>query len=356
MSLIAHSEKTAGLRRRFLERVVGPALALASARSPTVAQTFRVAGCVIRVEYAGRALAERLGRAFSHAALSGDATPDLVIHAWDSASNALPPPAHSLPVQDAADLVEGGEESGLLAGFVSKEETLNLIDLERGHAYFWLPSLDAMPGWVPAAPFRRILQWFLATRNVHLVHGAAIGRPAGALLVTARGGSGKSSTALAAAAHGLSYLGDDYVAISEGTPPELHCLYNSAKLTDASLARQSFYRAFVRERDVGDRLKSVLFMAEAMPEVIIPAAPLIGIAVPVIDHAGRTRFERLDARGAFLALAPSSMLHVSLQGGPQLMRALRHLVGTAPCYRLMLGREPAEIADAIAAFVDGRGA
>ncbi len=93
-------------------------------------------------------------------------------------------------------------------------------------------------------------------------------------------------------------------------------------------------------------------MAEAMPERLLSSAPLVGIAVPVINRSERTFLEPADAKAAFLALAPSSLLHVSLSGGSELMRALRTLVASLPCYRLMLGRDPAEIADALAAFID----
>lgn len=343
-----------GLRRRFVERVVAPAVTLAEGRSGRVVRCYAVAGSILRVTFAGAPLAERLGRAFSHALLPDhEGAADLDVHVWDSASNGLPPPAHVLPETEAGGIA-AADEPELLAGFVSKEDTLNLIDFERGRAYFWLPSLEAVPGWVTAAPFRRVLQWFFARRGVHLVHGAAIGRPAGALLVTARGGSGKSTTALAAAAAGLGYLADDYVAVRNGAPPEAYCLFNSAKLTDASLAMLPHYGRFIRERDVGDRLKSVIFMAEAMPEVLMPSAPLVGIAVPVINRSERTFLEPADPKAALLALAPSSLLHVSLTGGAELMRALRTLVASLPCYRLMLGRDPAEIADALATFIDGR--
>lgn len=343
-----------GLRRRFVERIVEPAVAQAEERSGRVVRSYALAGSTVRVTFAGLPLAERLGRAFSHALLPDHhGAADLDVHVWDSASSRLPPPAHVLPEIHADGLV-AADEPLLLAGFVSKEDTLNLIDFEHRRAYFWLPSLEAIPGWVTAAPLRHILQWFFARRGVHLMHGAAVGRPGGALLITARGGSGKSTTALAAAAAGLSYLADDYVAVRNGAPPEAHCLFNSAKLTDASLAMLPDYARFIRERDVGDRLKSVIFMAEAMPEVMLSSAPLVGIAVPVIDRSERTFLEPADAKSAFLALAPSSMLHGSLTGGAELMRALRTLVASLPCYRLVLGRDPAEIADALGAFLDGR--
>ncbi len=341
-----------GLRRRFVERIVEPAVVLAEERSGRVVRCYALAGSIVRVTFAGAPLAERLGRAFAHALLPDhQGSVDLDVHVWDSASNGLPPPAHMLPETEADGLV-AADEPGLLAGFVSKEDTLNLIDFERAQAYFWLSSLEAVPGWVTAAPLRRILQWFFAPRDVHLMHGAAVGRRERALLITARGGSGKSTTALAAAATGLGYLADDYVAVRNGAPPEAHCLFNSAKLTDASLAMLPNYGRFIRERDVGERLKSVIFMAEAMPERLLSSAPLVGIAVPVINRSERTFLEPADAKAAFLALAPSSLLHVSLSGGSELMRALRTLVASLPCYRLMLGRDPAEIADALAAFID----
>ncbi len=165
-----------GLRRRFVERIVEPAVVLAEERSGRVVRCYALAGSIVRVTFAGAPLAERLGRAFAHALLPDhQGSVDLDVHVWDSASNGLPPPAHMLPETEADGLV-AADEPGLLAGFVSKEDTLNLIDFERAQAYFWLSSLEAVPGWVTAAPLRRILQWFFAPRDVHLMHGAAVGR------------------------------------------------------------------------------------------------------------------------------------------------------------------------------------
>ncbi len=49
-------------------------------------------------------------------------------------------------------------------------------------------------------------------------------------------------------------------------------------------------RAFIREKDVGDRLKSVLFMSEALPDHLLRSAPLLAIAVPVINRSGAYAF------------------------------------------------------------------
>ena len=67
-----------------------------------------------------------------------------------------------------------------------------------------------------------------------LVHAAAVGTDEGALLITGRGGVGKSTTALACLEAGMQFLGDDYVVVGLDPEPQVYRLYGSAKLTSNS--------------------------------------------------------------------------------------------------------------------------
>jgi len=62
------------------------------------------------------------------------------------------------------------------------------------------------------------------------MHGAAVSLNGKSILLTAKGGSGKSTTALSCFFAGMSYLGDDYVTVKSGDVITTHSIYSSTKL------------------------------------------------------------------------------------------------------------------------------
>ena len=107
--------------------------------------------------------------------------------------------------------------------------TLCSYDPATRLALYWAQAAEHIPPWEIASPLRAILGWWALENDDLLVHGAAVGWAEDGLLLTAQGGSGKSTTALACLQAGLNYTGDDYVLLS-GQAPDIYSLYNTAKL------------------------------------------------------------------------------------------------------------------------------
>lgn len=341
-----------GIRRGYLDAVVRPALARATEASPPVCRSFALAGQLVRFEFHGAVLAERLTPALVHNETSNDSPPDLTISLWDSAGAGLPPPLAGLGAADVYDPVRGAgtAEPGLQAAFVSGEDSLSLYDDDARHGYCWMGDQRNIPGWVVAAPVRTLLQWFFSRRQVHLVHGAAVAVDGRAVLITAKGGSGKSTTALSSVASGLGYLSDDYTAVSLAGEITAHSFYNSAKLTPSSLAAFPEFQPYVRETSVGDGGKSILYVAQAAPAQIVLQAPLVAMLIPVLHKAETTHVVPASKKQAFLALAPSTMFQLPLAGAT-VGAALRELVDRVPCHFLMLGPDVREVPGGIERFL-----
>ena len=149
-----------------------------------------------------------------------------------------------------------------------------------------------------------------------MVHAAAVGTEQGAILITGRSGSGKSTTALACIRSSLKYLGDDYCAFSAAHDPEVFSLYNTGKLNDdVDLARQPHFAPWiVNPERTGDE-KYLMFLGEHVPDRIMRRAPLRAIVMPQITNTTRPRLEPASAAAALRALAPSSMFQ--LPGEPR---------------------------------------
>ena len=61
-------------------------------------------------------------------------------------------------------------------------------------------------------------------KGYQLVHAAAVGSEAGAVLISGKGGLGKSTTALSCLGKGLTYVGDSHVVVQLDPFPRVHSL------------------------------------------------------------------------------------------------------------------------------------
>jgi hypothetical protein len=340
-----------GLKRSYFDDVVRPVLAAVAAQCSSDTRTFAIAGKRIAFRFYSARLAERLSLAFAHHAVVDDGVPDLTISIWDSVASRV---AMAMPWTRGDHCYDPFAEPALtrqsfIGAYVFGEPSLNLYDADAREAYFWLPDAQQIPGWVQAAPFRSILHWFFSPTGLHLVHGAVLSKAGRAVLVSAKGGSGKSTTALSCVAAGMDYLGDDYVGVTMGERPTAHCLYNSAKVGPEGLEAFPEWARFVRDTPPGDNNKSVLYMAEAAPGRVSRAAPLTGILIPVPQKAERTYLAPASKMQAILALAPTTVFQLALSGGES-VTPLRTLVESLPCHFLMLGPDRREVGGAVDAF------
>jgi hypothetical protein len=294
-----------------------------------------VAGVGIRIRVAGTRMAAILDPAFNHLRVTTPAEPDdLVITLVEG-----PPPA-------GADLADYGDGA------------LSLFDLPAGRVAQWIPDVARIPFWAATSPLRVPIGLHLAARGRFLLHGAAIGYPEGAVLVTAKGGSGKSTCALASLdAHpDLVIAGDDFVAF-EPDAARVHAFLGIAKIERAALSR--FPRIAGLVVDDGGPLdvpaeKAVLRLHPAIGTRFAPCLPVRAIVVPSLGlDVKETRIEPISRGQVLLALAPSSILFVRGLGGESL-GALAALVEKTPVFGLRLGSDVRRI-PAMLEEVLGRG-
>jgi hypothetical protein len=220
--------------------------------------------------------------------------------------------------------------------------------------YFWTHDALRLPGWVPSAPFRTILHWFLNESAAHLLHGAVIGSNNQSVLLTAKGGSGKSTTAISCLLAGMDYLADDYIAvtINEDGLPLAHSLYQSAKITEhgmqffPELAEKIWNTNFENRED--KREKALFFLQDLFPDQIKTKSTLNAIFIPKIT-GGVTRIVPATKMEALLAIAPTSLLQLPLAETTKL-QAFKEIISTIPCYTLELGPDVRKVPQTIYEF------
>jgi hypothetical protein len=322
----------------------------AAARSD-VEVRYRVAGRVLALRFGGSALAAKLLPAFAHLEPVESAPADLVICSWDDVSSEVSL-AEFMPEADRHGLkyVEGSVR--LAWEFDSR--SLQAYDPGRCLALFRIPAIEELAVWEQGAPFRRILHWWSAGLGLQLVHGAAVGTKAGGALLVGRGGSGKSTTALACVGSSLGYVADDYCLLEPGTPSRVHSIYGSGKADSASIARLPYLADAFRASPIDQQGKSIIFIAEHVPQAILYSFPLRAVVVPKIVPGVACRAEVLPRGEALRALAPSTLFQMPGDRAKSLSR-MSALIRDLPCFRLYIGNDPAAAQPFLEAIIAGRG-
>ncbi len=311
----SRAERSAGLRERFL----------------------RVAGFTVALRFRGPALEEILWSAFAHLACEQVASPDLAIAFWDDSSTGIvtPEPPGS-PGRVGLDFVDGP----VRLAWEPSRRALSGYDPARRLGLVRFPDASNVEAWERSAPARRVLHWWAADHGCQLVHASAVGTPDGGVLLAGRGGSGKSTTALACIGSGLGYAADDYCLVSPGGERRVHSLYGTGKADAGSIERLPGIRSAFERSTLRVAGKTVIGVAQEFPAAMIASMPLRAVVVPRLG-ASTPRLSPIAPVAALRALAPSTMMQLPGDRAGTLDRLAR-LVRGLPCFELELGADPAD--------------
>ena len=182
------------------------------------------------------------------------------------------------------------------------------------------------------------------------MHGAVVGSEEASVLLTAKSGSGKSTTALACLLAGMDYLSDDYIAVQATEGPVIaHSLYHSAKVTKHGLTLFPELHASVWNKDFGEREKAIMFVNDIVPEQTKRTATLKAVLIPRIGP-GPTRLVPASKIQALVAIAPTTLLQLPLAETDK-MGAFKSILEKVPCYFLELGPDIRGIPNVITSFL-----
>lgn len=314
---------------------------------------YRVGGLAARLRCAGTTLAGRLTPALAHLAVPVPSAPDITVCAWDAAATGVTLPA--LPDALAAYLargeVRGYVEDGIRVAYQFDARALSLFDTKEGTAFYAVADATRLPPYLDAMPLRDIWHWTCRQHGRQLVHAGAVGTERGGVLLAGRGGSGKSTTALACLVAGLRYLSDDYCLLANISRPITYSLYQTGKLDAGHVRRFPELAPLTAIESASGGDKALFFLRKHFPGQMATEMPLRAILLPHVAGQRETTLRPATPAEAVQALAPSTIFQLP-GGGSADFRFLAQVARRLPCYRLALGTEIARIPQVIRALLE----
>lgn len=337
----------------FFQQVADVALAANAAGSSSEVRDYSIAGHSIRLNFATPELVESLGAALEHRRVAPPSTTPLRVYLFDSARSGLRLPQRPWPnsAYRARMEVEGYTDGRYRVAVSPVGGSVSLLDLEENLAFYWIDDSAAVPHYETGAPLLAIFHWWFESLGLQLVHAGSVGTPNGAVLLVGKGGSGKSTSALACLGSKLGYLGDDYCLLDPAAPAGVHSIYATGKLhPDNAIYRQALDQAHYNSASVPDE-KRVFAFASLMPEALLNEAPLAAFVIPKWTGLEKCTWGRTSAAAALAAAAPSTVLQLP-GAGRQTFAKLGSAAKQVPAFTLDTGTDLDSIPAAIQSILE----
>jgi Glycosyl transferase family 2 len=341
-------------QKHFFERL-REGYQVASERTGEIVRDFRVAGTSVRLRFAGEALTPAILPGLAHPVFDVETKAAFEISIWDSDSTGVSLASPPRPRRDftARGNIWGFDSSRYRSALHVGMGSVNVMDRETRRAVFWVPSHQHLPAWVLASPLRSVLHWWMELNGRQLVHAAAVGYGGRGVLIPGRGGSGKSSTALACLLAGMDFVSDDYVALALDPEPRIYRLYTTAKLDRPSLSLYPELAKRCRTIDQRGFDKVVMFLEDGYGTQLKESLPLDLVLKPHLAGVPETRLGPVDVREIERALSPETLMYLP-HTGVRTVEFLDRVSHEVPSAAIYLGTDRARIVTAIRGAIEAR--
>jgi hypothetical protein len=344
---LAEPRSAASAPERYLQSLLA-AFEQAAAGAGAVEHQMAVGPWRVALRFAGE-VSELMLPALAHLLPPSPAGHDATVCVFDTASTGVPVPPftwrprHLGPrgeVEGYCDerfrTVYHGDVFADDGGF----DALSMYDDEARTAVFWVSRRDRIHWWERSEPLRPSFHWTLGGSRKFLAHAAVVGNGDGAVMLAAKGGSGKTTTALGCLEAGMEFLGDNYVLVSLDEQPVAHSMYRNAKVRPASLEHVPAVAARVDSLDIPEGEKLIVDVAASYPGQMAASLPLRALVVPRLTGRAETEIVPATPVDTLLALAPTTISQIP--GNGSVLAKMAELTRVLPSYRLELGANPAD--------------
>lgn len=255
----------------------------------------------VAIAYETPCLSQYLGRALAGFCFDPTTPADYEIFIAES-SRQKKMPALDWPRLCGAG-AEGYEVEGIYWLYQSHVEILNVIHLAKRKAFYIVKDASSLPWWIAASPLQIILNVITSQHGMQLTHTAAVSKGEQAVLLTGKGGSGKSTTALDCLCAGYEFLGEDYCLVSLVPPYEVYSVYCSAKWTPQTQAWFKDYASFIVNPKSASHEKGLLYYDSLFPNQLVRKKRIAAIFSLSIGQREESHFLPQSLSAAFFNLS-----------------------------------------------------
>jgi hypothetical protein len=296
----------------------------------------------------------RLTRAIEHLRVeSTQREPSLTICLWDAQERPDRLPSIDWPLLMKIPSYET-PEGPIYFHWFNSIESLSLIHTKRKKAHYLVRDAKKLPWWVEGAPLLAILHAWLQNHELQIAHAGAIGNHNGALLLTGKGGSGKSTTVLSCVREGMDYIGEDHSILEWKKEPAVWSLYHSAKLNRQTRNIFPSLDAPIANPDSAEKEKALLYYRDLFPKQIQLSAPIRGIVSLSVGQEPSPILSSLEPPAAIQSLMASTLQQLPFCG-PRNVHFFKRICQSIPCYRLVLGSDVLQNVQILKTLLDRRG-
>ncbi len=246
--------------------------------------SFQLGPFTISISSTNQSLAKALTKAFAHLP-QGEGTPDFEIRLWSG--HKLPPLDWSLIQTNG---YRGYQEPPFYFHHFETIGALSAIDTKENIAYYAIRDPDSLPWWVSGSPLQVILHVWLREKGFQLTHAASISNKKSAILLTGKGGSGKSTTLLSCLEGGLDTLGEDYLLIG---PDQIYTVYQTAKWAPHTRTLFPNYEPHIANPSRADQEKALVYYKDLFPTQLTLSSPshaIVSLEVGTSAHLKKSDF------------------------------------------------------------------
>lgn len=287
--------------------------------------SYKVGLSTIRISSTSAMLGERLTRAFAHLP-TGEGIPDLKIRIWSGPK---------LPYLDWNQIQSNGyrgyKEGAFHFHHFEMIDVLSAVDVEKGIAYYVIRDPDLLPWWVNGSPLQTILHVWFREKGIQLTHTASICDGKHTLLLTGKGGSGKSTTVLSCLREGLNTLGEDYVLLGKSCA---YSVYQTAKWMPHTRTLFPFYEQHIVNPAFADREKALLYYQDLFPSQLTLSSETF--AIVSLRVGTRPILEKSDLQTSLQSLLLTTVMQLP-HPDPRTNELLQAFAKPLAHYRLSLG-------------------
>ncbi|MDS3861161.1 hypothetical protein RIF25_10120 [Thermosynechococcaceae cyanobacterium BACA0444] len=243
--------------------------------------------------------------------------------------------------------ITNGDNQQILIAYNGGSGIVNLYHLEKNIALCLIQDINRLPYYEIGSPFKVIWHWLVQSKGQLMLHAGAVGLEDKGVLLVGKGGSGKSTTALACVDSKLKYLSDDYCVVTWEQPLKVHSLFSTVKLVGKNdLKRFPFINKYLSNSRNIEYEKAMAFVNQFAPEALLNELPLKAICIPKVTGLSATTWERTSPAKALFSIAPSSILQLPYTN-QNTFQMISKVASHLPCFYLKIGTDIKQIPENI---------